>query len=190
MFVVLAGWALFAQRFTRKFLIALALTLSGMFLIFGDSLSFGSTRILGDLLGVTTAVFYAGYILCVARLRASIPTSTVMFVSAAVSALVLLPVALLSGENLIPASAYGWSVLIGLAWIAHAGGQSLIAHAYGYLSAALGALTQLWQPVAAAVLAWWLLQEPLGGWQALGGVVVLIGIYRARLAERAPKQGK
>ena len=41
--------------------------------------------------------------------------------------------------------------------------------------------------VAAAVLAWMMLGEILSGWQALGGVAVLLGIWLARRATRSER---
>lgn len=181
-FVTLAGWALFAQRFSAGFIVAMVIAFSGTFVLVGDSLSFGRTRLLGDLLGVLTAVFYGAYIICVSRLRAVVSTATVMFWSALVCSVALLPAALLSGENLVPATLNGWGVLAALAVISHAGGQGLIAYALAHLSAAFGSVSLLWQPVAAALLAWIILDESLGVWQMAGGVIVLVGIYLARRA--------
>lgn len=181
-FVVLAGWALFGERFRAVFLVGMVVALGGALVLMGDSLRFSQQRLTGDLLGVLTAVFYAGYIISVARLRTGVSTATVMFWSAAVSSVALLPVVLLSGENLLPATPQGWVVLAALALISHVGGQGLIAYALAHLSAAFGSVSLLWQPVAAAVFAWLILHETLGTWQVAGGVVVLTGIYLARRA--------
>ena len=181
-FVVIAGWALFGERFRTAFLISMTVALSGALVLMGNSLSLSHTRVAGDLLGVLTAVFYAGYLISVARLRAGVTTATVMFWSAAVSSVALLSVALFFGENLIPATANGWAVLVALAVVSHVGGQGLIAYALAHLSAAFGSVGLLWQPVAAALFAWMILREPLGSWQAVGGVIVLVGIYLARRA--------
>ncbi|HLE93261.1 MAG TPA: DMT family transporter [Sulfuricaulis sp.] len=183
-FVALTGWGMFGERYRSAFLIGLAVAFSGALVLMGDSLSFSRERVTGDILGVLTAIFYAGYIISVARLRASVSTATVMFASAVVTSLALLPVALLSGENLWPATAHGWTVLAALAVISHVGGQGLITYALAHLSAAFGSVGLLWQPVAAAILAWVILSEPLGPWQAMGGVIVLLGIYLARNASQ------
>lgn len=181
-FVTLAGWALFAQRFSTRFIIAMVIAFSGTFVLVGESLSLGRARLAGDLLGVLTAVFYGAYIICVSRLRAVVSTATVMFWSALVCCMALLPVALLSGENLVPATPNGWGVLVALAVVSHAAGQGLIAYALAHLSAAFGSVSLLWQPVAAALFAWAILHESLGAWQMAGGVIVLVGIYLARRA--------
>jgi len=93
-------------------------------------------------------------------------------------------VALASGDDMLPASATGWLVLLGLAWITHAGGQGLIAYALAHLPAAFSSVGLLFQPVMAAAFAWVLLGEPLALLQIAAGVVVLAGIY---LASRGSK---
>ncbi len=92
----------------------------------------------------------------------------------------LLPVALLSGEELFTSTFYGWAVLLGIALVSHIGGQGLIAYALVHLPAAFSSVSLLVQPVAAAALAWAILGEALGAWQGLGGAVVLAGIVLAR----------
>jgi drug/metabolite transporter (DMT)-like permease len=75
-------------------------------------------------------------------------------------------------------------ILLGLAWITHAGGQGLIAYALAHLPAAFSSVGLLFQPVMAAAFAWVLLGEPVALLQIAGGVVVLAGIY---LASRGTK---
>ncbi len=97
----------------------------------------------------------------------------------AVTCVVLLSVALLAGENLLATRLYGWAMLAGIALVSQIGGQSLITYALAELPAAFS-VRLLLHPVAAALLAWAILGEALGWWQALGGAVVLAGIVLAR----------
>jgi drug/metabolite transporter (DMT)-like permease len=62
-FVTLGAWLLFRQRVSRLFLIALAVTLGGAVLLIGPNFALGGRALLGDALGVLTAMFYAGYML-------------------------------------------------------------------------------------------------------------------------------
>jgi drug/metabolite transporter (DMT)-like permease len=181
-FVTPAAYLLFGERFRPAFLVGLALSLLGAGLLMGQSLTLSAAHILGDGLGIITAAFYAGYMLVLSRLRAVFSTATIMAWSATITAILLLPVAWVSGENLFAATAAGWLVLGGLALVSHAGGQSLIAYAFAHLPASFSSVALLLQPALAAVLAWVLLGEPLGALQAAGGVVVLAGIVIARRA--------
>jgi drug/metabolite transporter (DMT)-like permease len=183
-FVTPAAWLLFGERIRPAFVLGGLLAIAGAVLLMGDSLSLSFDHILGDELGVVTAAFYAAYMLVVSRLRLVFSTATIMAWSAAVTAILLIPVALLSGESLVATSFYGWAVLLGLALVSHAGGQSLIAYAFAYLPASFSSVALLLQPAVAAVLAWLLFGEALGPLQALGGVVILAGLVIARRASQ------
>lgn len=186
-FVTLGAFVFFGQRFTPLFLAGLALALAGAGILMGDSFSLGGANLRGDALGVVTAVFYAAYLLAVGRLRARFSTLTVMTISSAGTALVLVPVVWASGESLIAETAAGWAVLLGLAWLSHSGGQGLIAYALAHLPTAFSSVGLLLQPVVAAVLAWALLNEPMGAMQTLGMAVVLTGILLARLGSQTAR---
>lgn len=181
-FVSTGAWLFLKERITSTFVVGLVFALFGASLMIGVSFSFGPQRVLGDGLGLLTAVFYAGYILSVKRLRAIFGTATIMAWSGVVTCVALLPIALLSGESLIATSLWGWAVLLGLAWISHVGGQGLIAYALAHLPASFASVALLLQPATAAVLAWIILNESLGLLQAAGGILVLLGILLARRA--------
>lgn len=183
-FVTLGSFVLYGERSSRLFLVGLVTALSGAVVLMGDSLRLGGAHLLGDALGLITALFYAGYILSVSRLRARHTVATVMAWSTLGATILLLPIALISGEALIPVTLRGWAVLLGLAWLSHAGGQGLIAFALAHLPAAFSSVTLLVQPAAAALLAWLLLAEPLGPLQAAGAAVILAGIAAARRGSR------
>lgn len=184
-FVTLAGWLFFRERFTPAFLAGLLLSIVGAVGLIGGSFSLSVEHLLGDLFGVVTAVFYAGYIIAVKRLRAQFSTATIMIWSGIATCAALLVIALLSGESLIAHSLYGWGILIGLALLSQAGGQSMIAWALAHLPAAFSSVSLLINPVAAAIFAWIILGEAIGPLQAAAGLVVLAGIALARRGSRA-----
>jgi drug/metabolite transporter (DMT)-like permease len=184
-FVTLAAWMFLRQRPTRLFLAGLAAALAGVTLLVYASLEFSPTGLAGDALGVVTALFYAGYLLAVKGLRdRGESTLHLMAVTTTITALVLLPVAAAMGEPMLPASATGWWLLVGLALVSHAAGQGLIAYALAHLPAAFSSVSLLFQPVMAALFAWLLLAERLVALQIAGAVVVLLGIYLARRGSR------
>lgn len=179
-FVALGGWLFFGDRFTTIFLLGMVTAFLGITLLMGDSLSLSLLHLFGDALGMLTAVFYAGYILAVSRLRLRFSTAMIMTWSGLITCIALLVVALLSGESLVAQTAYGWSVLVALALISQVIGQSLIAYALAYLPAAFSSLSLLLQPVAATILAWMIFDEALSPWQGVGGAIMLAGIVLAR----------
>jgi drug/metabolite transporter (DMT)-like permease len=180
-FVTLAAWLFLRQRPSGLFLAGLGAALGGVALLVHSSLRFSSGGLAGDALGLVTALFYAAYLLAVKALRdRGGGTLLLMAVTSTITTIVLLPIALATGERMFPASAHGWLDLLGLALVSHAAGQGLIAYALAHLPAAFSSASLLLQPVMAALFAWILLGEPLGPLQLAGGAVVLAGIYLAR----------
>jgi drug/metabolite transporter (DMT)-like permease len=181
LFVTLAAWLLWRERPRGLFLVGLAAALAGVAMLVRTSADFSRTALAGDALGVVTAMFYAWYLLAVKALRdRGASALELMAVTSTVTAVILFPVALASGDTMLPESAAGWATLAGLALVSHAAGQGLIAYALAHLPAAFSSVSLLSQPVMAAAFAWVLLAETLAPLQIAGGAVVLAGIYLAR----------
>ncbi len=182
-FVTLAVWLLFRSRPSGLFLVGMATALAGVATLIGADFELSFKAMVGDALGVGTAVFYAGYQLTVTELRTRVSTASIMAWSSAVTAAALFPIALLSGERLLPVSGNGWLILIGLALTSQVAGQSLIAYAMAHLPATFTSVALLFQPVVSAILAWLLLDEPVTMLQVIGCATVLIGIRITHVAE-------
>jgi len=183
-FTAVAAFLFFGQRFSRSFLGGLVLALAGAATLIGQNASVSSEYIVGDLLGLATAVAYAGYILVAARARGTLTTPMVMFGSALTTAIVLLPFALIEEGTFFPASFEAWLPLLGLGWFAHVFGQSLIIYGLAHVPATLGSVTLLIQPVISALLAWWLFAEALGLFHLMGALLIFAGIMLARRGSR------
>nr|WP_081158553.1 DMT family transporter [Ensifer aridi] len=179
-FVTLASWVLFRSPVSGIFVAGLATAIIGVVVLKGGPAALGGGDLAGDGIAIIAAMFYAGYILAIGRLRSRFSTNRIMLWSTASAAVCMLPLALFTEPSLLPPSAFGWAMLIGLAFVSHAGGQVAITYALAYLPPAFSSLTLLLQPVVAALLAWVLLSEPVGLMQAIGGAIVLIGILIAR----------
>jgi len=187
-FVTLAVWLLFARTPSTLFLVGLVTAVGGVGMLIGGDFRLGGKALLGDALGVATAMFYAAYQLTVNRLRARLATSSIMAWSVIFMALPLLALAIATGETLFPHSAAGWVKLVALAVIAQFAGQSLIAYAMADLPPTFSSVGLLLQPVMATLFAWVLLGETLGWMAIAGGIVVLAGIlivHRAEFGRRA-----
>ena len=181
--VTVAGWLLWKQRVTRLFLAGMFVALAGMFVLVGPNFAIGGTRLAGDALAALTAIFYGSYMLAIKRARdAKASTARLMAWSTTITAAILLPFALLSPQPMLPASAAGWLVLLGLAIVTQILGQGLIAYAFAHLPASLSSVSLLIQPVVAAFVAWLLFAEAVGPAQWIGGAIVLAGIWIAKKA--------
>jgi drug/metabolite transporter (DMT)-like permease len=183
-FVTLGAWLLWRERFKRVFYVGLVLAILGAGLLIGVSFTVGSQQILGDFLGLVSAMFYGGYLLSIKQLRSQYRTPMIMMWTGLVASTLLLIAAIISDEQILAVTLAGWLVLIGLALVSQVGGQGLITFSLRHLPAPFSSVTLLLQPVVATFIAWLLFDEILEGWQAVGAVVVLVGIWLARRGSR------
>jgi drug/metabolite transporter (DMT)-like permease len=179
LFVTLGARLFLGEQITLGFVWGMILAVAGAALLAGSSYSLSSRLLLGDSLSAVAALFYAGYLLMLKRLRRSFPAPVIMAWAGLVSCAGFGIVAWLSGDVMLASTARGWWVLLGLALVSHVGGQTLIAFGFGHLPASFSSVSLLWQPVVAAAAAWMLLQEPVRWVQGLGALVVLLGIALA-----------
>lgn len=180
--VTAVAWFAFRERPGRIFIAGLALALAGAWTMAAGARAGHAGALLGDLLSLTTAFWYALYFIAMRRARQGEGASRAMFWSSMATAPVMLAVAVALGEPLTPASTAGWLACIGLA-LAHVAGQGSIAWALGRLPASIASVVVLAQPVVAAIVAYFLFHEILTPLQMLGGVITLAGVV---IAQRAP----
>lgn len=132
---------------------------------------------LGSLLGLLSGIFYAGYFVATERARQALSSALAFGISALVSTLVLLATALLFD---MPLSGFDRATLFNIlaaGVIVQIVGYLAISYALGRLPATLVAVVLLGQPVLTALLVGPWLNEPVTTAQAVGGALVLAGVW-------------
>jgi drug/metabolite transporter (DMT)-like permease len=180
LFVVLITWLVLKQRVSRGTVIGLACCLAGGAALIGESLQIGASRLQGDLFGICTALFFGLYFIAVGKARESAGAARVTFEATVVTAAILMIVALVLDPRVMPHTWEGIAALVAMSIISHAGGQGLLAIALGRLPAVFSSLVIFLEAVAAALFGWLILNEALSPVQALGGALILLGIWTAR----------
>ncbi len=178
--VIIFSLIFLKERFSKFFYLAAILSMVGMLMLLGESFKFNKSQFIGDLLGVLTAVWYGSYIVTISQLRKKYNSTSIMFLSGIVTAIILLIVSILFEQSLIPQSLFTITIIFLLGFICQFMGQSFITYSLAYLSASLSSLCLLIQPIAATVLAYFFFQEKLTTIQFFGSALILIGIYIAR----------
>lgn len=178
--VALGAFLVLGERFGLHVVGGLLLCLLGGVALLGQSYGFAPERLAGDAFGLITAVFFAAYMLAIRAARARRGAGRLAFLSTAVTTACLLMIALVLEPFVLPRSVEGALALLALALVSQVGGQGLLAVALGTLPATFSSLVIFIEAIAAACLAWLFLAEALGPLQALGGVLILFGIWLAR----------
>jgi drug/metabolite transporter (DMT)-like permease len=183
-FIALWMWIAYRTRFARIFIVGLLIALTGAVMLVGPNAAggqgSGDTKLMGDGLGLASAVFYAAYQLVVKDARNQYSTARLMAWSTTVTAVALLPFALTAPGEFLPQHAVGWLPLLALALLAQIGGQTVIAYASAHLPASLSSVSLLIQPLTATIAAWIIFNEVISPLQMAGGALLLWGIYLSK----------
>ncbi|MHB1206037.1 MAG: DMT family transporter, partial [Rhodospirillaceae bacterium] len=91
--VVVVAWLLYGERVSRGFVIGLAIAMAGIGVLLGNSFTLSAAHLTGDLLGLSTSLFYGGYILAVSRARRAASAMFIMAAGGTVSSIILWVVA-------------------------------------------------------------------------------------------------
>jgi len=185
-FVVAGAFLFLGERSGVRVFAGLALCLAGGAALIGQSYQIDPARLVGDFYGIVTAFFFGAYVLAVRNARNRHGAARLMFLSTAVTAALLLVATLVIPQPVIPRSVESAWALLALAFISQAGGQGLLTIALGSLPATFSSLVIFLEAIAAAALGWIVLGEKLSIIQALGGLLILCGIYVARPRAAAP----
>lgn len=178
--VALGSGFFIGERVPRSIFAGLGLCLAGAAFLIGMTWRVSPQHLGGDLAGLATSVFFGAYFLPVRVARRRHSAARITFLSTLVTSVILFAVALAAEPRLLPETAAGAGAIVGLAFVSHAGGQGLLAFALGHLPAAFSALVIFLEAIAAALLGWIFLGEPVSAAQAVGGLLILAGIQVAR----------
>lgn len=188
---VLSAWLL-RERPRGAQILGVGLTLFGTVLIFLAN-STGSGVATAPLLGNSLALFGAfaasGYLLIGRGLRSKLSLLAYVWLTYTFAAVTLVIAAFAGGETLAGISSSAWMLIAALALGPQLLGHTSFNWALRRLSATVVAVSILGEPIGAALLAWWLLDESFVPFQLAGFVVLMAGIFVVARAELANQSG-
>ncbi|MBX8564302.1 EamA family transporter [Pseudomonas cichorii] len=179
-FVALLSFLFLKERIGTSQVLALALSIAGACLLVFDgsaSLTFSSQGVTGDLLALNSALFYAIYLILIKSLRDCFSSRKIIIWNSFTCALLLLPVALLTSQQILPDTLYGWMVIALLALISQLLGHGLMAYALRHVDVVLASVSALARPVVAILIGFFFFDEKLAALQWVGVAAVLLGVW-------------
>ncbi|OPH10145.1 DMT family transporter [Cylindrospermopsis raciborskii] len=186
-FAVLGGWLFLGQSFDYKFLLGMLLAIIGIFIIsFGDFHS-EVNSLYGDSLALLSAVFYALNYLVREKLRSKFSASTILLWTSLLSGCFTFLITLTTETQLFPNSWQTWLAVICLAVLCQIIGQGLLIHNLKQFSSAFVTLLMLTEPLLTALFAFIIFAEKLSPLNWVAFIVVLIGIYIAKMSISSAK---
>lgn len=186
--VILMGWGIVAaRRLPRRYEgLGILSAMAGAAILMGRSMEIDTRSLVGDLLCVLAGFFYAFYILLLQGARARLGNWSLLTWSSLAGAPVLLALALLRGEPVLPTS---WWPLIALALLSQVIGQGLLVFSLKHFSPLIVGLTLLTQPAVSVLVGWFVFGEALNALDLTGIVLVGAALVLARLGEAPAARG-
>lgn len=174
-FVAVGSWLALHERISRRQIAGLLLSIIGSLII--SRAEAGGAAQFGDLLALGGAVMSAAYLVIGRGVRQRVPLLayiTLMYSSAAV--------VLLLGCFLFRQPLFGYAprtllYLVLLAVVPQLIGHSSFNALLGRLRASTVSIVLLAEPIGSAILAYLILEEAVRPLQAVGGLLILMGIY-------------
>lgn len=190
--IALISWLYLRERLHRSLLVGIVSAMFGSALIFlsdarASLADVGSNPMLGNALAIVGSLTVCGYLLIGRKLRQTFSLLAYIWLVYSSAALTLLACALAARVPLIGFSWLAWACLAGLAigpqLIGHTGINWSLKHA----PATVIAVAILGEPIASALMAWWLFDERFQPLQMAGFSLLLLGIFLS--ARSAVKSG-
>ena len=179
-FVAILSFIFFKEKLSKGFVISFLVTYLGIVGLIYYSNNYINGKLLGDILCMIAAFFYAVYLLVIARLGKENSLNIIFYTTLFCCLFSIVPM-LIEGGDIFPSSNFEWINILLLAVLCQLGGQYLITHAIGKISASEGSIGLLMQPITATILAAFLFNEILNITQIIFVFVALFGIYLARI---------
>jgi drug/metabolite transporter (DMT)-like permease len=188
LFTVLGGWLIWGKRFDGKFLSGMFIAIIGACLLaYYDFAEAASEKLQGDIAAILSAVFLGLYPLLVEQLRTHLSPVVIMTWCSAIGTVLLLPVVLLTENQIFPHSLHEWFYVISLALICQILGLSLYAYSLNRLSSGFVSLCDLFVPVLSTQEAWVIFSESPGWVTLISFSVILLGVCITSTSESAIK---
>ena len=170
------GFFLYKERTTLSALLTMGIAIIGAMMIGWGDLALSKGAIMGDILSFLSVISVVGYLLIGQSTVKKVSHWLYSFCVFLSAAIVLTIYNLSAGVAVTGYPAKEWGIFLLLAsvpTVSHVINNWLL----NYVNATTISMSILGEPVGATILAFFLLNENLAGWQIVGGLLVLVGVF-------------
>lgn len=158
---------LFGEKPTRSVWIYTAVAIAGVALALKTASGQQATSLKGDLLAFIAMLLFAAYYVASKYARRHLTTLEYQTGVLIYSTVILLPIALLSGQKMAVTENRDW-IFLGLMVIGPGTGHLLVNYSVQHIPLFIPGVLNLWVPIGSTLAAWWVLDQHVNGWQMLG----------------------
>ncbi|MCY3888707.1 MAG: DMT family transporter [bacterium] len=182
-FLLWAAGRVFKERISYRVIVATPVAIAGMaMMLLGRSGGSGDGSLSGDVLAVVAVLAFAGYLIASRIARNHLSALEYQAGWSTISAVLMLPISLLSFDPLFIGDAWSWGVA-GTMAVTAGMAHLLVNYSHRYVSLRAISLLNMTAPGLAIMWAWFLFDEQIGGLQWLGVPLVVISVLAVILDE-------
>ena len=175
-FAFVGTYFFFKEKLSFKIILSALVAIAGSVIISWGDFKLSGTAFYGDMLALIACALITTYLLFGQDVRKRLSLITYTFVVYTISTITLFFYVLIKGESFGPYPESDWFWFIMLALIPNLLGHTLFNWALKWVSTNVISIAILFEPVGAAILAFYVFQETLTTTQIIGGLIVIAGI--------------
>lgn len=176
LFAFVGTYFFFGEKISIKTIVAAAIAIGGSVLISWGDFRVSGTALYGDVLALIACALVTGYLLFGQEVRKRLSLITYTMVVYSSSTICLFIYVLFKGESFGPYPSIDWTWFVLLAIVPNLLGHNLFNWSLKYVSTNVISIAILFEPIGAAILAFFVFAEHLILSQIIGGSIVIIGI--------------
>lgn len=176
LFAFVGTYFFFGEKISIKTIVAAAIAIGGSVLISWGDFRVSGTALYGDVLALIACALVTGYLLFGQEVRKRLSLITYTMVVYSSSTICLFIYVLIKGESFGPYPSIDWTWFVLLAIVPNLLGHNLFNWSLKYVSTNVISIAILFEPIGAAILAFFVFAEHLILSQIIGGSIVIIGI--------------
>ncbi len=176
LFAFVGTYIFFKEKVALQSIVAGAVAIVGSFLVGWGDFRISGSALYGDVLALIACALITGYLLFGQDVRKRLSLITYTMVVYSVSAVCLFLYVLIMGQSFGPYETSDWFWFIMLALVPNLLGHTLFNWSLKWVSTNTISVAILFEPVGAAVLAYFIFTEKLMVSQIVGGLVIVMGI--------------
>lgn len=175
-FAFIGTYVFFKERVAFQSIVAVIVAISGSLLISWGDFSVSGTALYGDVLALIACAFITGYLLFGQDVRKRLSLMTYTMVVYSVSTITLFFYVLFMSQSFWPYESIDWFWFVMLAIVPNLLGHTLFNWSLKWVSTNAISIAILFEPIDAAILAFFIFNESLILSQVIGGVIVILRI--------------
>ncbi|MCJ8009483.1 DMT family transporter [Lederbergia wuyishanensis] len=187
LFAFVGTFLLFNEKFSSKAILCAIIAIFGSVIISWGDFKISGSALYGDFLALAACAFITAYLLFGQEVRKRISLIAYTFTVYFISSIVLFIYVLFTGSRLYPYPSADWIYFLLLALIPTLLGHTLFNWSLKWLSTSTISMAILFEPVGAAILAVYILNESIIWTQIIGGLIIIISVTLFLFQEKKSK---